>query len=411
MKQAVCCVVAFFSLMFSEADCAHRRLKIECLSDDNQRPTVSRSYSMSLTPRVKRMSAPIINDMPVNILSCSGGGSRGIILARIIEKIEEKINKGIAKVFEVIGGTSTGAITAIALSTPRNDRNNEPFSGNDIVNLYKEEADVIFSDSKRGFFSTLWNASSYSSEGRKAVFEKYFHDMSLKEIPSTLIVPYYDLEANQIDFFKSRQAKKTESANYSLVDVLLGTTAAPTYFEPHQLKSSSGNQKTACDGGVFANNPAFFSLLEAIKTYPDASSYFLLSVCTGKSERKHYQNISLLSLMQVIPEILLTAPDDMLNKYAISQCGYNFKNPVYICELNVDIPPELYTMDNSSQEYMQQLIDIVDEDISLQKKIDSVCEIFLCGHKFVEPQTEHINENNVFILEDDDDFANVLKAK
>ncbi len=414
MKQTLCSVFACFCLVVNCADGANKPLNIEYLSSESPRSTTCRTYPMSVTPRThgsKRTSVPIMDDsMPVNILSCSGGGSRGVILGRIIEKIEEKIKKGIASVFEVIGGTSTGAIAAAAVSTPHHNSLDGPFSGRDIVELYKKEAHVIFSDSKRGLFPTLFNASSYSSDGRKAVFKKYFDGISLSDITSTLIIPYYDLKANQIDFFKSRQAKQNDFANYSIVDVLLGTTAAPTYFEPHQIGSCNGDEKTACDGGVFANNPAFFSLLEAIKAYPDASSYFLLSLGTGKSERKHYQNISLFNLMQVIPDILISAPDDMLNKYAIMQCGYNFKNPVYICELNVDIPDELYTMDNSSDEYMQQLIDIVDQDNALKSKIDHVCDIFLQEHKFVEPKTKHINENNVFVLEDISDFAYLSKS-
>lgn len=413
MKQTLCSAFACFCLVVNCADGANKPLNIEYLSSESPRSTTCRTYPMSVTPRTtgsKRKSVPIVDASIVNILSCSGGGSRGVILGRIIEKIEERIKKGVANVFEVIGGTSTGAIAAAAVSMPHRNSLDGPFSGHDIVELYKKEAHVIFSDSKRGLLSTLVNASSYSSDGRKAVFEKYFDGISLSDITSTLLVPYYDLNANQIDFFKSRQAKQEDFANYSLVDVLLGTTAAPTYFKPHQIGSScNGDEKTACDGGVFANNPAFLSLMEAIRTYPDASSYFLLSICAGKSEPKHYQNVSLFDFIRLIPDILMKAPDDMLNKYAITQCGYNFKNPVYICELNVDIPDELYTIDDSSDEYMRQLIDIVDKDEVLIKKIDRVCDIFLQDHKFIKPKTEHINENNVFILEDISDFDLLLK--
>lgn len=49
-------------------------------------------------------------------LSIDGGGMRGIISLRILAEIEMRLEKHIASVFEVIGGTSTGGIIAGTLT-------------------------------------------------------------------------------------------------------------------------------------------------------------------------------------------------------------------------------------------------------------------------------------------------------
>jgi hypothetical protein len=53
------------------------------------------------------------------ILSIDGGGIRGIIPALILAQIEKQTEKPIYKLFDVIAGTSTGAILALGLTRPR----------------------------------------------------------------------------------------------------------------------------------------------------------------------------------------------------------------------------------------------------------------------------------------------------
>ena len=49
-------------------------------------------------------------DQIVRILSLDGGGIRGIIPARILERIEEATGKSASDLFHLIAGTSTGGI-------------------------------------------------------------------------------------------------------------------------------------------------------------------------------------------------------------------------------------------------------------------------------------------------------------
>ena len=54
-------------------------------------------------------------DEIIRILSIDGGGIRGIIPARILQRIEEATNKPARDLFHLISGTSTGGIIGCGL--------------------------------------------------------------------------------------------------------------------------------------------------------------------------------------------------------------------------------------------------------------------------------------------------------
>src|SRR5215210_5704304 len=66
------------------------------------------------------------------------------------------------------------------------------------------------------------------------------------------------------------------------------TSAAPTYFEPEELKTTTPHGGLI-DGGVFANNPAMCAYVEAKKLHPDADEVLVASFGTGQHTRPiHY---------------------------------------------------------------------------------------------------------------------------
>ena len=65
----------------------------------------------------------------IKVLSIDGGGIRGIIPATILEHIEKMTHKPIAKLFDLIAGTSTGGILALGLTKPDADGSAAVFRG------------------------------------------------------------------------------------------------------------------------------------------------------------------------------------------------------------------------------------------------------------------------------------------
>jgi patatin-like phospholipase/acyl hydrolase len=85
--------------------------------------------------------------MPFRVLSIDGGGIRGIIPALILAELEQRAERPIAKIFDLVAGTSTGGILAVGL-TMAGARRKPKYSARDLVALYEEEGDDIFHRSK-----------------------------------------------------------------------------------------------------------------------------------------------------------------------------------------------------------------------------------------------------------------------
>src|SRR6201999_861573 len=55
---------------------------------------------------------------PLRILAIDGGGIRGILPAMVLSDLERRTNRPIIDLFDLIVGTSTGGLVALALSCP-----------------------------------------------------------------------------------------------------------------------------------------------------------------------------------------------------------------------------------------------------------------------------------------------------
>ncbi len=196
----------------------------------------------------------------VRILSIDGGGIRGLIPALILHELAGRMKRigrarPLHECFDLIAGTSTGALIALGLTLPGEDRTEPALSTEDIVAMYRDGGERIFPP---------WKFRSLHS---------FAHMFSEK----------YDIERNTSFFFKKRAAR-TDDTNFLMNDVAKAAAAAPSYFEPAIIAEHDNPENTFCliDGGVYANNPAMCAYIEARKLYPNAWRYQIVSIGTGR---------------------------------------------------------------------------------------------------------------------------------
>ncbi|CAF3886712.1 unnamed protein product [Rotaria sp. Silwood1] len=197
-----------------------------------------------------------------NILSVDGGGIRGIMAAIWLRILELKTNRTCSSVFQMMAGTSTGAIIAAGLSMPKKHSLTEPaYDTSELVKLYRTRGDDIFVKKERAVYSlrnlSISFSSKYSSHGKRKIFEHYFRDTSLYECLTDIVIP----AVRSSDIYTHLFTKTGRLNSTPLVDVLMATTAAPTYFKPHCL-----NGTNFTDGGVQMNNPT-------LAAYPFPAGY------------------------------------------------------------------------------------------------------------------------------------------
>jgi uncharacterized protein len=227
----------------------------------------------------------------MNVLSVDGGGIRGVIPAMVLANLEERTGRHTAELFDLIAGTSTGGIIALALTVPKED-GTPRWTANDLVDLYLTEGPRIFHHSigKQLESGLGLLDEKYDSKPLEQALRTYLGDATISQAVTDVLITSYDLEHRKPFFFKTDRARTTPQHDWPMHAAARATAAAPTYFEPEKL-TGDGQTFALCDGGVFAANPAMTAYAEAKRRHP-AAQVRLLSLGTGQLTRPlHYQDV------------------------------------------------------------------------------------------------------------------------
>lgn len=210
------------------------------------------------------------------VLSLDGGGMRGIYTAAFLARLtgqfsrirgESALDLGLG--FDLITGTSTGAIVGCALAVGK------PMT--EIVGLYREHGPKIFPHRIAGKASAVCRATQGSRHvraGDKALreaLEKVLGDLTMLEVYHgrgiSLSIPAVLMSEHRAWVFKKTPSSGVRDDHYRLADVCMATTAAPIYRSLAAIddpNSPGGPQQIFADGGLWANNPIMVGLVDAL---------------------------------------------------------------------------------------------------------------------------------------------------
>jgi patatin-like phospholipase/acyl hydrolase len=224
------------------------------------------------------------------ILSIDGGGIKGVFPAYLLMLIESELEKredGKTKIyqhFDLITGTSTGGIIALALSFG--------IPAKEIYELYLNNAKGIFGNKK--YFLSQLLFSSHKSDFLETLlrtkFKEYNNnvDPRLKDCKTDVCIPIYDLVRGNPSVLKTPYHDAfVRDFHIPAYQAAMATAAAPTYFNPYsnQYIDLDNVQKSfvnKVDGGVMANNPTLVAFIEAVKAFNvDISQLEIFSIGTG----------------------------------------------------------------------------------------------------------------------------------
>ena len=197
----------------------------------------------------------------MRILSIDGGGIRGLIPARVLADIERRCGRPAGELFDLVAGTSTGAIIACALTRPK------PLPAERIARIYLDEGPEIFSRTLLKRITSLDGNidERYDSKGLLTSLRRHFGELGLADAKPAILLTAYDLVSRSALLLRNDD-------DMSMVDAAHGSSAAPSYFEPARV-----GDLTLVDGGVFATNPAMCA-------YADAGTKVDLLVSLGCGE-------------------------------------------------------------------------------------------------------------------------------
>ncbi|RIA93787.1 hypothetical protein C1645_873892 [Glomus cerebriforme] len=211
------------------------------------------------------------NNSPIyNILSIDGGGIRGILPALWLSEIEHRTHRPISHLFNMITGTSTGGLIAAGLSAPylSSDMSyysdfKPKFSALKLLNFYQDQAKDL---------NTVSDFDRY--------YRKHFGQTTLSRALTELVIPALHVNENKLKqkhLFTRYDALNDSSKDDTFVDVLMATTAAPTFFPPYNIKDKG----YFLDGGIHLNNPSLIAYDKAIIYGVKSEKISVLSLGTG----------------------------------------------------------------------------------------------------------------------------------
>jgi hypothetical protein len=199
---------------------------------------------------------------PKRILALDGGGVRGAITVAFLERIEDILSKRLGMEirlgdwFDLVGGTSTGALIAGALALG--------FRTDQIKDFYLRLAPRAFQPTRWGI--PLFQAK-FNADGLRAEILKIVQD---RKLSSTDLVTGLCVITKRMDtcspWIVANNPRapywldgKTHDGNdkYSLATLVRASTAAPHFFDPEVFPISKSEDGLFIDGGVTPfNNPS-----------------------------------------------------------------------------------------------------------------------------------------------------------
>jgi len=233
---------------------------------------------------------------PFRVLSLDGGGMRGTYTATYLSRLERTFatRRGVAaldlgRAFDLVVGTSTGAIVGCALAA------GVPLQT--VVDFYRQRGPSVFPRRlPRNVLGVIvdWirrsKALAGGNEALRVALKEMFGTTTLSALYTDrkigLAITAVELSQHRSWIFKTPHSPGTNHRDdgYELVDVCLASTAAPVYRSlaavGHADDGPAG-YRVFVDGGLWANNPVLVGLVEALSLAAPARpiQIFCLGTC------------------------------------------------------------------------------------------------------------------------------------
>ncbi len=235
--------------------------------------------------------------MPVRskltLLSIDGGGIRGVVPLYLLDQLEKELRVRlndpkffISRCFNVLSGTSTGAIITAGLSVPDASGVSPQYDANYIMRAYLSAGQKIFRASTWESFKSLGGLTNakYSSVALEKYFEFFFKKHSMSDLLYDNMIVAYDLEKRKPFLFTG--GKSFENSRFQVKDALKASTSAPIYFSPSTIRDHHGDAFTLVDGGVVANSSTLVLLKYLLENKHIDSSTELTWISLGTGYTK-----------------------------------------------------------------------------------------------------------------------------
>lgn len=318
------------------------------------------------------------NDDSIRILQIDGGGVKGIIPAIICTEIEQRLGKPIHEIFDLITGTSTGAVIGGALAMG--------MSASKLKNFYLNEVVDLFSKPKNLLLPYNWLKPKYDRKKFQEILLREIGQKSVCDTKTKYMAATFNLCSQKTHFIKSWDESDRK---WSIVDVIswsalsavyyFGKINVPNYdwtYESPEGENTEMEGAVFQDGGQGGNNSTLtFNLMECLAN--DYRNVFILSIGTGDhDDRISYSSASKKGLFGQAVNFITQARNESIPnqvawaKYVDKSRGNDFT----VCRLNASLKKnenklDAYKYASKYEEIGRRLADNVPFDKLMPYKI------------------------------------------
>lgn len=191
---------------------------------------------------------------PFRILSLDGGGAKGFYSLGVLREIEAMAGKPLHEAFQLVFGTSTGAIIAALVGLG--------ISVNDIHALYKEHVPRIMQR----------KSASEKSKALAELAAEVYGDALFDAVKTGvgIVTTKWMIERPMI--FKGsimqahgRTGTFVPGFGVTIADAVQASCSAYPFFERKVVTTATGDDIELVDGGYCANNPTLYAIADATR--------------------------------------------------------------------------------------------------------------------------------------------------
>jgi uncharacterized protein len=197
-------------------------------------------------------STPPSPERLCRVLALDGGGAKGFYTLGVLKEIEGLTGKPLYSCFDLIFGTSTGAIIAALLALGK--------SVDEIHGQYRNHVPTVMAQTNRAG-RTL---------ALKTLATKVFGDCTFSDVQTGVGIVATKWLQEQPMIFKGsvdqahgRKGTFVPGFGVSVCEAVRASCSAFPFFERTIVKTSNDEQIDLIDGGYCANNPTLYALVDA----------------------------------------------------------------------------------------------------------------------------------------------------
>ncbi|KWF89743.1 patatin [Burkholderia cepacia] len=190
----------------------------------------------------------------LRVLTLDGGGAKGFYTLGVLKEIEAMVGCPLHQKFDLVFGTSTGAIIASLIALGH--------SVDAILELYRQHVPVVMSH----------KTAPTRSAALKKLANEVFGDANFNDVKTGIGIITAKWLTERPMIFKGSVAQAhgrvgtfVPGFGVSIADAVKASCSAYPFFERTVVRTAMGEDIELIDGGYCANNPTLYAIADAVR--------------------------------------------------------------------------------------------------------------------------------------------------